>query len=191
MRDTAQPRLFALATSFAAAAALSVVSPLQQPASAQGVPLAPGILVRLGAGAGSGGTTVSDRSDDSWGVIGTLGAGLSTGSLRWLVEAEGQAFEVQNPVQDESFRAIYALASLQVGLLGLYVRPGVGVGALFFEGEDVAEDSDLGLAAGVSAGYEIPLTGLAVEGIARWTSTSDGELDARLYGVQLVKTWTF
>jgi hypothetical protein len=164
---------------------------LPQGAAAQGIPFKPGIVFRLGIGGGSGGTTVADESNTSGGVIGTAGVGIAGAGTRWLLEAEGQPFKVQNPVRDEAFRAVYALASFQVGLLGAYVRPGVGLGALFFTGDDVAEDTDVGPAVGLSAGYEIPLTGIAVEAIGRWSISSDAELDARLYGIQLVKSWIF
>lgn len=172
-------------------ALLAFASPFTEPSSAQGIPFKPGLVFRLGLGVGSGGTTVSDESNTAEGVIGTVGLGIAGAGMRWLLEAEGQPFKVQNPVLDEAFRALYVLAGFQVGLLGLYVRPGVGIGALFFTGEEAFEDTDVGPAVGISAGYEIPLTGLAIEGIARWAISSDAELDARLYGIQLVKSWTF
>lgn len=159
-------------------------------AEAQGVPFKPGLIFRLGLGGGIGGTTVADESNTSEGVIGTAGLGIAAMGTRWLVEAEGQPFRVENPVRDEAFRAVYVLASFQAGLLGLYVRPGVGLAALFFTGDDVAVDNEMGVALGVSGGYEIPLTGIAIEAIARWSLAIE-ELDARLYGLQLVKSWTF
>jgi hypothetical protein len=160
-----------------------------EPAFAQGVPVPfkPGLTFRLGLGGGSGGTTVSDESNTTEGLIGTAGLGISWVGTRVLVEAEGQPFKVQNPARDEAFRGVYVLGAFQAGLLGLYVRPGAGIGALFFSGEDIAVDNEVGPAVGISAGYEIPLTGLAIEGIARWCFVE--ELDARLYGIQLVKSW--
>ncbi len=124
---------------------------------AQGIPLKPSILLRLGIGGGRGGTSVDGQSETAEGFIGHAGIGFSGLGTRLLVEAEAQPFEVQNPVLDEAFRAVYVLAAFQVGLLGAYVRPGLGAGVLFFTGDQAADETDIGPAVGVSAGYEIPV----------------------------------
>jgi hypothetical protein len=128
-----------------------------------------------------------DRS--AHGVVLTAQAGVARRRVRFLADLAIQPFKAPNPVRAESFRALHTLASLEVHSdAGLYARAGLGAAFFWYAGPDIVGPTDAGIGFGAAIGHEFPRrrrTRLGVEGIVRWSASSDGELSTRLFALQL------
>jgi hypothetical protein len=119
-------------------------------------------------------------------LTGQFGAAVSDGT-DLVVELAVQPFKAQNPVADEAFTAVYALAGVQLGLgesRRLYLRPELGLVFRSWSGSEVFVESETALAAGLAAGREWPIggrLGLAVEGFLRFSGAD--ELSTILLGL--------
>lgn len=152
-----------------------------------------GPVVRVSIGGGSARTDVADASNSASGVVLGLQAGTAVRRFQFLGDLTFQPFKVANPRRAESFTTLYALASLQVQTgMGAYARLGIGPAFFRYSGPDVVGTSDTSIAYGATLGYESRReTGIrpGIEALARWSSSSDGELSARVIALQITATW--
>ena len=124
-------------------------------------------------------------------LTGQLGAAVSDGT-DLVVELAVQPFKAQNPVADEAFTAVYALAGVQLGLgesRRLYLRPELGLVFRSWSGSEVFVESENALAAGLAVGREWPIggkLGLAVEVFLRFSGADELSTTLLGLGVSLV-----
>lgn len=154
-----------------------------------------GFVLGFGAGGGLGWMSVGGDSDTNGGFIGQIRLGRQTSKgLQVFVEADFQAFRVENPLGFEDFVSTYLLGALQFYLGGaFYLRPALGVQFRDWSGEDPVTDFDTGLAIGLSAGYEFQMGNqftVSPELIWRYALIGpEGGVDTMLLGVQLVASF--
>jgi len=124
-------------------------------------------------------------------LTGQLGAAVSD-RTDLVVELAVQPIKAQNPVADEAFTAVYALAGVQLGRgesRRFYFRPELGLVFRSWSGSEVFVDSEIGLAAGLAVGREWPVgakSGLAIEGFVRFSGADELSTTLLGLGVSLV-----
>jgi hypothetical protein len=173
-----------------APAALGLASLLcTSPVEAQPARNPDGAVLRLGVGGAMANTHVGGDENDGHGISLTAQAGVARRRVRFVADLAIQPFKVRNPVRAEAFRTLQTLASLELHSdWGSYVRAGVGGAFFWYAGPDIVGPTDAGFAFGAAIGHEFRRQRrprLGVEGIVRWSSSSDGELTTRLFALQL------
>lgn len=131
-------------------------------------------VLRIGVAAGAASTGVGGQNSTDAGIVltGLVGFPIS-GRSDLALDLAIQPFEAQNPVRDEAYTTVYALAGLELGLDArhrAFVRPELGAAFRSWSGSDVFTASETGVALGVALGYGIPVgrtLGLVFEGAVR------------------------
>lgn len=149
----------------------------------------PGVHAAIGYGVGKGVAV---------GIEGSL-YGLGDEEPRTSDFIPGTSTFTRRPEVVET-RTLFAFVQVDAG--PVYLRPGVGIGMhaspsyLFGPGDQVLEASvtrEGGLAAGLTAGYAVPIghrASVNFEGVAVWSGGEDSTSDRRVYGLRIVPTFT-
>lgn len=138
-----------------------------------------------------------------------VGRGISVGlegSLYGLGDDEPQttdfipgSLSVARRPEIVETRTLFAFVQLDAG--PVYVRPAAGIGGHAFPAYLVGEGNEVldahvsregGPAAGITAGYAVPLgprSSLNLEGVAVWSGGEDSSGDRRVYGLRIVPTF--
>ena len=144
-------------------------------------------VVRVGLGAGIGGTEVAGETNSQIEILFTGQLGLSIlNRVALLIDLQYQPFKVENPVRAEAFQLTYLLGSLEVTIYkDLFFRLGFGSAHFSWSGADVWVSSEKGLAGGFAFGWglkKISKLKPALEVFLRGASVP--ELSATTIGLQ-------
>lgn len=124
------------------------------PLPAQGPPTGPRSTLAVGLGLGSSAMSAGGTHSEASGLL----ALLRFQRRALALELEFHPYAVPNPVGDERFRALYALAGVRLPLgANLYLLPSVGLQLRFWSGSQRVTASDRGLALGAALGASFPL----------------------------------
>jgi hypothetical protein len=158
---------------------------------AQQVRSGSGRVLGFGLGIGSGAMSVGDDTKAALGASAVGRLGIDSRS-RFLLVAELQPLEVDNPVLDESFKDINVLLAFSLGNR-FKVRPGLGIQFRSWSGSERVETSDAGLLLGLDAGPEFHLServSLSPELVFRFSIIEvEGSVGSRFIGLQFVASW--
>ena len=144
------------------------------------------VQLRAGAALALATTSVAgETATDLWPVISAVLGSAHRTSLS--AEMAVQPFKAHNPVADEAFRALYALAGVQIRMGAarrVYLRPAVGLVVRSWSGTQVAVGTEVSPAVGMAVGAEFRLSrslDLAPEGFVRVSGAN--ELSTALFGL--------
>jgi hypothetical protein len=151
------------------------------------------VQLRAGAALGLTRTSVGGETSTDFTPLltGQLGVAVSS-RTDLVVDLAVQPSKAQNPVADEAFTAVYALAGVQLGRgesRRFYLRPELGLAFRSWSGSEVFVESETALAAGLAVGREWPIggrLGLAVEGFLRFSGADELSTTLLGLGVSLV-----
>jgi hypothetical protein len=150
-----------------------------------------GRLFAAGLGLGSASFSVGDQTnrDFSASIVGRVGLDRRN---RVLLMGELYPVGATNPVADETARSLGVLVALDIGGR-VKVRPSLGWAFHSWSGSQIVEGTSSGLLLGLDVGLEFPVHSgltLSAETVLRYTSVElEGNVRARIVGVQLVAQW--
>jgi hypothetical protein len=155
------------------------------------ISLVPRTSASFGGGVGFGTGTMNVGSDggSEQGLAPFVEIGVTRSGFRtWFLEADVQAFEVPSPVLSEAYRSTRVMLGRSIGN-EVYFAPALGLEYRKWSGPERVEDSDGGLALGLSLGAALRLTDrLTMRPELVWRSSVielEGSVSSRLLGLRV------